>query len=189
MASLGAFERLQQADFIRAFWLLVLPQIPLSVGNAIIASEHTLRTYFPEQAKRVQASSLAFGMGCFNVLAGIYGGIPCCHDSGGVTAHYRLGARSGTATFFTGLFYCSLAIAVFYFGVSVFSFFPYPVLGVLLIYVGMEHGLLIHDISTRLDLATVLVIAAITITTRDMTIAFLVGMIFYQIARSQKISL
>ncbi|EAX48558.1 sulphate transporter [Thermosinus carboxydivorans Nor1] len=167
--------------FLQAFWLLVLPQIPLSLGNAIIATENTLKTYFAGQADRVKANRLAFGMGLFNLLAGLAGGIPCCHGCGGVTAHYRFGARTGMATVLAGLFYILLAAAVYYFGVSVFAFFPYPILGVLLIYVGIEHGLLIQDVQSRQDLAVVIIIAAVTMATRDMTVAFLTGIAFRQI--------
>lgn len=172
---------------LQALWILVLPQVPLSIGNAIIATENTLKMYFGEKAVRAQASMLAFGMGCFNVLVGLVGGVPCCHGCGGVTAHYRLGARTRLATSMTGVFYIVLAGAVSYFGYSVFQLFPYPVLGVLLIYVGIEHGLLIEDIRSRHDLAIVILISAIAVATRDMTTAFLVGSLFYRILLSWKI--
>lgn len=173
--------------FLQAFWLLVLPQIPLSLGNAIIATENTLKTYFAGQANRVNANRLAFGMGLFNLLAGLAGGIPCCHGCGGVTAHYRFGARTGMATALAGLFYILLAAAVYYFGASVFAFFPYPILGVLLIYVGIEHGLLIQDVRSRQDLAVVIIIAAVTMATRDMTVAFLTGIAFRQIIIARRL--
>lgn len=104
-----------------------------------------------------------------------------------MTAHYKLGARTGTATFLTGIFYSLLAVAVYFFGNLIFNFFPYPILGVLLIYVGIEHGLLIQDMTTRLDLTIVLIIASIAFVTRNMTIAFVAGMIVRKIAVSQKL--
>jgi len=179
--------RLQMDTILQALWLLVLPQVPLSVGNAVVATENTLKIYFKEQANKVKASRLSLGMGCFNVLSGLLGGIPCCHGCGGVTAHYRLGARTGTATLLTGTLYILLAMAVYFLGASIFKFFPYPILGALLIYVGLEHGLLIRDMTTRLDLAIVLIIASIAFTTRNMTIAFMAGMIVRKIAISKKI--
>lgn len=182
-------SQIQTDTMFKSLWLLVLPQVPLSIGNAIIATDNTLKTYYGEQANKVKASCLSFDMGIFNILSGLFGGIPCCHGCGGATAHYRLGARTGTATILTGTFYILLAVAVYYFGTSIFNFFPYPVLGVLLIYVGIEHGLLIHDMTTKLDLAIVLIIASIAFVTSNMTIAFISGMIVQRIAISQKIFL
>ena len=175
-------EHIQVDTILKSFWLLVLPQIPLSVGNAIVATENTLKTYFGEEANKVKANRLSFDMGCFNIIAGLLGGIPCCHGCGGVTAHYRLGARTGKSTFLTGIFYTFLAVMVYCFGTSIFNFFPYPVLGILLVYVGIEHGLLIQDMTTRFDLAIVLIIGSIAFVTRDMTMAFITGMIVQRIA-------
>ena len=189
MKNLLNISQIQADTMFKSLWLLVLPQVPLSIGNAIIATDNTLKTYYGEQANKVKASRLSFDMGCFNILSGLFGGIPCCHGCGGATAHYRLGARTGTATILTGIFYILLAIAVYYFGTSIFNFFPYPILGVLLIYVGIEHGLLIHDMTTKLDLAIVLIIASIAFVTSNMTIAFISGMIVQKIAISQKIFL
>jgi len=151
---------------------LCLPQIPLSIGNAIIATEDTLKTYYGRQADKVEAGRLSFGMGCFNILSGLFGGIPCCHGCGGATAHYRFGARSGTATLFAGIFYVLVAAAIYFFGTSIFNYFPYPVLGILLIYVGIEHGLLIRDMTSRVDLAIVLVIGSIAFATKKYDSSF-----------------
>jgi SulP family sulfate permease len=181
---------IKQVNFdliFKSLWIFVLPQIPLSVGNAIVATEDTLKTYFGGKADKVEAGRLSFGMGCFNILAGLFGGVPCCHGCAGVTAHYRFGARTGSATLFAGIFYTLIAAAVFFFGTSVFSFFPYPVLGVLLVYAGIEHGLLIGDVTAREDLAVALIIASIAFATKNMSIAFICGMIVRKIAAAQKI--
>lgn len=178
---LALLSQLQTADFYQALFLLVLPQIPLSLGNAIIATSNTLNVYYGDQAERATTSRLACGMGLANIAAGLLGGIPCCHGSSGATAHYKLGARTGGATVMMGLIYCGLAILAAYYGSSIFTLFPYPILGVLLIYVGIEHSLLIHDVKRQADLAIVIIIAAIAFVSKNMTVAFIVGMVFREI--------
>ena len=89
-------------QFRMAFLLLVIPQLPLTIGNALMAARETAHQYFREQARRVTLPALSRGMGLANLLAGFTGGMPLCHGSGGLTAHYRFGARTGGATIIIG---------------------------------------------------------------------------------------
>jgi SulP family sulfate permease len=70
-----------------ALVLLVLPQLPLTLGNAVIASADTAHGYFGERAERVTHRSILVSKGCANLFAGVLGGMPVCHGSGGLTAH------------------------------------------------------------------------------------------------------
>ena len=88
---------LDYQDFLNAFILLVIPQIPLTIGNAILGTADACQTFFGEDknAKKVTAKSLSLSMGMINILIGFFGGIPLCHGAGGLAAHYRFGARTG----------------------------------------------------------------------------------------------
>lgn len=79
------------SDFASAALLLVVPQLPLTLGNAVVATADTAQRYFGPQAERVQPKALLTTMGLSNLLAGLLGGMPVCHGSGGLTAHVRFG--------------------------------------------------------------------------------------------------
>ena len=125
---------------------LVIPQLPLTLGNAAVAAAVTARDYYSARAARVTVRALCTSMSAFNLLAALAGGFPVCHGSGGFTAHYRFGARSGWSTFALGVALIALALlapgAVWAFVALV----PTAVLAAMLAYVGILHAELIRDV-------------------------------------------
>jgi SulP family sulfate permease len=83
---------------------LVLPQIPLTLANSVMGTYDVSQRYFGAQAKRVTPQALLRSIGFGNGITAIFGGIPFCHGAGGMTAHYRGGARSSRANFLIGGF-------------------------------------------------------------------------------------
>ncbi|UCG11575.1 MAG: putative sulfate/molybdate transporter, partial [Deltaproteobacteria bacterium] len=74
------------------FWVLpvlVLPQIPMTIGNAIISNTDIMHEYFGERAYRATYRSVANSQGLADVVSFFLGGIPMCHGAGGLAAHYR----------------------------------------------------------------------------------------------------
>ena len=69
-------------DFIKAFFLLVIPQLPLTLGNSIVATNDVARGYFGDRAKRVTAYSLSLGLGIANILSGLIGSMPVWYFPG-----------------------------------------------------------------------------------------------------------
>jgi SulP family sulfate permease len=164
------------ADPYTVFVVLLLSQIPLTFANSVVATAETSRQYFGEKARRVTARSLAASLGLANLFAGLIGGMPMCHGSGGLTAHYRFGARTGGANLVIGGLFVALAL---FFGRSIpelIGLLPLSILGILLIYVGFEHARLIGDV---LEVSHELVVAAsigfMTLATGNLAVAFLTG--------------
>ena len=147
------------ADLGAALVLLVIPQIPLTIGNAVFATADTAKAYFGPQAKRVTPKALLTTMGVVNMGAGLLGGMPICHGSGGLTAHFRLGARTGGAALLIGV--PLLAMAIFLDGsvVPLFALVPYAVLGVLVLFVGVQHSLLVRDLIGKREILVALAVA------------------------------
>lgn len=79
------------ADCATALVLLVIPQIPLTIGNAIIGTTDTARSLFGtgEATRRANNKSFAISMGLANMAAGALAAMPVCHGAGGLAAHYR----------------------------------------------------------------------------------------------------
>ncbi len=151
----------EAGDFSKAFVVLVIPQLPLTLTNAVIATVDTARTYFGEDARRVTPVRTSLSMVAGNLWAGVAGGLPMCHGSGGLTAHYRMGARSPVSTTITGALLVSVALLFGSSALAVRSLVPYAVLGALLLYVGVQHLLLGLKVKDPRHLVVVAVVAAV----------------------------
>ncbi len=165
-----------QGDLVAALFVLLLPQIPLTFANSIAATTDAAHQYYGKDAFRVTHRNLAASLGIGNLLSSMIGGMPVCHGSGGVTAHYIFGARTGRANLFIGGVFL---LAALFLGQSISSLagmFPLSVLGALLIYIGVRHAVLIRDV---LECGHEFVIAAgiglLTLFTGNLAIAFVVG--------------
>lgn len=134
------------AAFATAFALLVVPQIPLTFGNAVVAVTDVAHRYFGPRARRVTPSRVCLSCGAGNVAAALVGGMPMCHGAGGLTAHVRLGARTarmnvllGTALAGLGLFFASDVPVLL-------GLLPAWALAAFLAYAGIRHALLAADL-------------------------------------------
>ncbi len=164
------------------FTLLALPQIPLSLGNSIYATADAARQYFDEKAAHVTERKLMLTMGFNDLIASLIGGIPVCHGCGGLTAHYRLGARSGGAPLMMGIAFLLLAVFGGQTMMNVFRLVPFPVLGVLLAYVGWQHFLLSRDLErTARNWLTAILVLALTLWTNNLAIGFVSAAVFYHL--------
>ena len=163
-----------------ALYALVLPQLPLSLGNSVYATEDVMRHYFGGGARRVSARRLLLSLGLMNLATGSVGGMALCHGAGGATAHYRLGARSAGATLIAAGLFAALAAAAA-FGVSPLLV-PGAVLAGMLLYVGVEHCLLIADLRTVDEVVCAVLIAALAMTLDNLAAGFLAGWAVYMVA-------
>src|SRR5919108_104551 len=105
--------------FGAAFFLLVVPQLPLTFGNAVVAVTDLAHHYFGSTAGRVTPTGVCLSCAAGNAMSGLLGGMPMCHGAGGLTAHVRLGARRagmnlllGSVLVGLGLFFGSQATAI-----------------------------------------------------------------------------
>lgn len=131
---------------VTAFVVLVIPQLPLTFGNAIVCASKTAGDYYGRRARRVTPVALSTSLGVGNLITGLVGGMPMCHGSGGLTAHYKFGARTMAAPLIIG---GTLVLVALLFGNGIpalAGMIPPAVLGVLLIYIGIEHGMLVRNV-------------------------------------------
>ena len=164
-----------------ALFAVVLPQLPLSLGNSVFATDDVLRHYYGSAARRVTPASICLSLGLVNVASGLLGGMALCHGSGGATAHYRLGARTAGATLAAAGLYATLAAGAA-FGLSPL-FVPGAVLAGLLLFVGAEHCLLLTDLTKADDIVCAVLIAVVAVATSDLAIGFLVGWTAFALLR------
>jgi len=167
-------------DLWQGLTLLVLPQIALTFGNAIVATEATAKILYGERAKRLNFKNIPLSMGIANIISGIMGGAPMCHGSGGLTAHNKFGATTERSGYIIGF---TLIVMALVFGESILeivSAFPEGILGVLICYVGIQHSLFIRDIITeRSSVFIALTVATAGFFTHNLTIGFALGLGLY----------
>lgn len=156
-------------DFISGIWDLALPQIPLTLTNAVLATSLLTFDLFPKNG--VNPDRLSRTIGAMNLISTPLGGFPMCHGAGGLAAMYRFGARTGGANIVAGLFILIFAIA--FAPPEVLTLIPFGVFGALLVFVALELGK--HGAKTDSYLVTG-VIAVLTLVI-GLTIAFIIGMV------------
>lgn len=178
------FRQLRVSDFIVALVSLVLPQLPMTLTNAVVATGDLAGIYYGPKAQRVTSRALCISMGLANLACFLLGGMPLCHGAGGLAAHYRFGARSAGSNLIVGTIFTGLALLLGFQAMKLFQLLPMAVLGVLLIFAGAELGRSILDIQDRKDLFVILTILAITLTT-NLAAGFLVGMVLAILLRSR----
>ncbi|HZL77558.1 MAG TPA: putative sulfate/molybdate transporter, partial [Candidatus Limnocylindrales bacterium] len=111
-------------DMLNGFVLLALPQLPLSLGNSVLATGQISRDLFPE--RRITNRMISMTYSLMNLVSPLFGGIPVCHGAGGMAGHYAFGARTGGSVFLYGT---GLLIAGLCFGPvfsSMINAFPLP---------------------------------------------------------------
>jgi hypothetical protein len=158
--SLPGLHRPGLQDILTGFWVLALPQIPLSISNSIIATEQTIRDLFPE--RRVSARKIGLTYAMMNLLTPFLGGIPGCHGCGGLAGHYAFGARTGGSVIIYGGFYLSVGLFLSAQLHEVIRVFPQPILGVVLLFEALTLLALVRDQARDV---------------RHLLIAFLVGVV------------
>lgn len=157
-----------------SLWLLVLPQIPLTLGNAVYAISDTAKSYFGDGARRVTPTGCALSIGAINLIIGLLGGVPICHGSGGLTAHYRFGARTAGATILLGGFFVTLALWLGDASPAPFAALPPWLLAGAVAYVGACHVWLLKGLKERHVVA--LLMGAIALMTANLTYALVAGL-------------
>lgn len=180
------FPTVKELSFALLF--LVLPQIPTTIGNAVIANKDLTHKYFPETGKKVTARSLCLSMGFANLCSFILGGIPMCHGAGGLASRYRFGARTGGSNIIIGMIFLS---AAFFFGeniVVLLTHIPLSVLGVLLVFAGTQLSLSLLDVKKRKDLFVIIIMLGITLAA-NLGAAFIAGIAVALVIQSEKVTI
>ena len=110
--SLPEIEIPQLTAFASALELAYLPQLALTLTNALILTAVIAQDYFPKDAKPADEKRLALSSGLANFLLAPLGAIPMCHGAGGLVAHHAMGSRTGWSIALFGTT-CILLAALF----------------------------------------------------------------------------
>jgi sulfate permease, SulP family len=126
-------------DVWQAMLLAGFAQIPLTVGNAVIATAAVIRDTFPERA--VSERKLMLNMGVINTIASFLGGMPMCHGAGGFASQVYFGARTGGAPILEGLIEVGIGLFLSQSIADLMAAFPMALVGGMLLLVSVQLGL------------------------------------------------
>ena len=186
LPNLFPFDMPTRLDFTFALLALVLPQVPMTLGNAVFAYSDLSREYFGDRSRRVTYRGACISMALANLLSFVFGGMPLCHGAGGLAAHYRFGARTAGSNLIIGLFFVVLAVLLGSHILTVINLLPMSVLGVLLLFAGSQLALTITDVRERKDLFVVLTMLAITLAS-NLAVGFVAGIFIAYALKSERL--
>ncbi|MBS3906593.1 MAG: putative sulfate/molybdate transporter [Syntrophaceae bacterium] len=170
------FGKISWKELFSGFIFLGLPQAPLTLGNAIIATVAENNYHFPD--RKVTVKTISIDHGVMNLISTFMGGIPMCHGAGGMAGHLRFGARTGGALVILGVMVLLIGLFLSDAVALLFQIFPRPILGVILFFAGVELALVVQDIKLKKHNLFVLLVTA-GIAMWNMGAAYLAGLILY----------
>jgi len=168
-----AWTQIGWNDLWVAAIVLSLPQVPLTLGNAVIAITEENNRLFPDH--KVDEKKVSVSTGLMNLFSSVLGGVPMCHGAGGMAGHVRFGARTGGAPVILGVLL--ILLALFFSGsiAALLAIFPHAILGVILFLTGAQLALGSCDFGkSKDDRFASIVTAALAI--YNVGIAFIAGM-------------
>lgn len=161
-------------DLLTGSWFLVIPQIPLTITNSILATSVLMHDLLKQ---KLDPDELSKTVGLMNFISVPLGGFPMCHGSGGLAAQYRYGARTGGSNIMSGLIL--LIIALFFANPAFIDILPLAIFGALLVFVAIELGK--HSIKTDSYIITGLI--GVLSLVFNLSIGFVVGLVVYHLLK------
>ncbi len=174
-------------DFTFALFALVLPQLPMTLGNAVLAYTDLSREYFKDASKKVSNRKVCVSMALANFFSFCFGGMPMCHGAGGLAAHFRFGARTAGSNLMIGAVFAAMAILLGSRIIDVLNLLPMSILGVLLVFAGAQLALAVMDLNTRKEYFTATLILGITLAS-NLAAGFIAGMAAAHLLRWDRLS-
>ncbi|KAL5988352.1 CCR4-NOT core ubiquitin-protein ligase subunit mot2 [Asimina triloba] len=172
-------------DWKIGFLKAAIPQIPLSVLNSVIAVCKLSGDIFPE--KEVSATAVSASVGAMNLVGCWFGAMPVCHGAGGLAGQYRFGGRSGASVLFLGLGKLVLGLVFGNSFVRILNQFPIGILGVLLLFSGIELAMASRDMNSEEESFVMLVCAAVSLTGSSSALGFGCGIVLFLLLKLREL--
>ncbi|XP_061359595.1 molybdate transporter 1-like isoform X2 [Gastrolobium bilobum] len=154
-----------------------IPQLPLSILNSVIAVCKLSSDLFP--GKDFSATSVSVTVGLMNLVGSWFGAMPCCHGAGGLAGQYKFGGRSGACVALLGVAKLVLGLVLGTSLAHILMQFPVGILGVLLLFAGIELAVCCRDMNTKEDSFVMLICTTVSLVGSSAGLGFLCGMIIY----------
>ncbi len=164
-------------DAWTALQSLALPQLPLTLTNAVLAPAAIALSLFPDDSARITARRLALSSGLLNTLLSPLGAFPMCHGAGGLVVQYKFGARTGLAPALFGLACLALGLLFGPDAMQLLGILPMAAVGALLVVAGGELALSRRLFAAGPDALAVIVLTGVIAVAVNIAVGFLVGVL------------
>ncbi|KAH1048001.1 hypothetical protein J1N35_038785 [Gossypium stocksii] len=161
-----------------------VPQIPLSVLNSVIAVCKLSGDLFPD--RELSAAKVSVSVGVMNLVGCWFGAMPVCHGAGGLAGQYRFGARSGWSVVYLGIGKLVIGLVFGNSFVRILNQFPIGILGVLLLFAGIELAMASRDMNSKEESFVMLVCAAVSLTGSSAALGFVCGILLFLLLKLRK---
>ncbi|MFW6138606.1 MAG: putative sulfate/molybdate transporter [Spirochaetota bacterium] len=166
--------------FLTGSYLLVIPQVPLTITNALLATSLLMADL---SGREVSPDKLSVTVGLMNLSGCAFGGFPMCTGAGGLAAQYRFGARTGGSNIISGIIL--LPVALFFSSPEFLEIVPRGIFGALLVFVAIELGK--HGV--KKDSYLISIVTAVVGVLTNLSYAFIAGMVLFWVAKKTGLSL
>ncbi|KAL3850347.1 hypothetical protein ACJIZ3_012229 [Penstemon smallii] len=179
------FIKISKKSWKDGFIKGTIPQLPLSILNSVIAVCKLSTDLFPE--KDVSATSVSVTVGLMNIIGCWFGAMPSCHGAGGLAGQYKFGGRSGGCVALLGVAKLVLGLVLGTSLVKVLQQFPVGVLGVLLLFAGIELAMCSRDMNSKEESFVMLVCTTVSLVGSSAALGFLCGIVVHLLLRVRKL--
>jgi SulP family sulfate permease len=146
----------------RAAESVLLPQMALTLTNAVLVTAAIAAHLFPDDRARITPRRLALSSGALNLVLAPLGAFPMCHGAGGLVAQHKFGARTGLAPAIFGLTCLAMGLMLGPQATQLLSVLPLAAVGALLVIAGVDLAVNKRLFDRRPDhLAVILLTAAV----------------------------
>ncbi len=158
---------------LNGFIYLMIPQLPLTLGNAVFAASDSCHSLWGKQAERVNPSRLGLSIGISDLFIGLFSGFPVCHGAGGIAAHAQFGGKTGGTTIIIGMIL--IIAAVFEPLTAILFLIPVPILGAMLLLDSWRMIVLSKKNTVKIEMVIALMVGIISFLTRNLALALVCG--------------
>ncbi|PUB78593.1 MAG: sulfate transporter [gamma proteobacterium symbiont of Ctena orbiculata] len=117
---------------------ILLPQLALTLTNAMIVTAVIASRLFTNQEQAITPSRLGLSTGILNLLLAPLGAFPMCHGAGGLVVQHRFGARTGLAPAIFGTACLAIGLLLGPNALQLLLLIPLAAVGALLVYAGID---------------------------------------------------
>ncbi|KMZ71620.1 Sulfate transporter [Zostera marina] len=180
--------KISKHSWKEGFFKGAIPQLPLSILNSVIAVCRLSSDLFPDKTD-VSATSVSVTVGLMNLVGCWFGAMPCCHGAGGLAGQYKFGGRSGACVALLGVAKLGVGLV---FGSSLlrlFMSFPVGLLGVLLLFAGIELAMASRDMGSKEESFVMLVSTAVSLVKSSAALGFVSGILVHLLLSLRKLTM
>ncbi|XP_042453530.1 molybdate transporter 1-like [Zingiber officinale] len=148
-----------------------VPQLPLSLLNSVVAVCKLTGDLFGAE-RAASATSVAVTVGAMNLVGCWFGAMPCCHGAGGLAGQYKFGGRTGGCVAALGAVKTTVGLLLGGSLLRLLVEFPVGLLGVLLLFAGVELAMAARDMTSKAESFVVLICTAVSLVGSSAALGF-----------------